>query len=599
MFGPLAQGGAPTVHFGRLLGPVGFSRTVAIKRIKAQLADDPDFVDMFVKETKLAARVKHTHVVSTSDVVPLGDELLLVTDYVGGESVARLFRTLLARGEAFPPRVAAAIVLDVLHGLHAIHEAKDESGEPLDMVHRDVSPSNVLLGADGVARLVDFGVAKALAAGTTQPGMLKRKIPYMPPERMKGEDATRATDVWSAGVVLWELLTGKRRFTGADDAETISRILEAPPELPSAKVAREADAEVVRAYDEVVRRATAADPAERFPTALEMARALEACGPVAGRSELVDFVQTNAKEALEQRARALTEVEKQMIAVSGPPSAESVRSVGGGVRPKVVFGLVVPEAQTAVLAPQVDDLLEWLSDEVGVDMIRRSARSYESLARAVREGKVDLAWLPPIVYVRIVEGVTPLGAILRGAKATYEAALVVRADAKARSVDALRGTRAGWVDPWSAAGFVLPRLELAAMGVDPRALFRTEKFLGSHHGAIEALMEGACDVAGTYARADDKGEVTTGAWSEVRGADVRVLTTFGAIPPDVLAVRRNLLPATYERVLVALRTATKSEDARALLKAVFGGEELTEELSKGYDTLRTALDSAIARGLFD
>ncbi len=590
IFGPIASGGMATVHFGRLLGPVGFSRTVAVKRMRGELADDPDFVDMFVKEAKLAARVRHPNVVSTSDVIATGDEVLLVMEYVPGESLGRL-----AKEGAVPPPIAAAILLDVLHGLHAVHEAKAESGEPLDMVHRDVSPSNVLVGADGVARLIDFGVAKALGtkADATAPGTLKGKLAYMPPERLRGEEPTRATDVWAAGVVLWEALAGRRLHTGADDAAVVAHVFDAAFEAPSVH------AEAAKPWDDVVKKALAADPKQRFATALEMAKALEACGAPAPRSDVIAFVESRAKAALEERAKMLFEVEQAVVLQPGQPSSESVRSVAG-IRAKVVFGLVVPEHAIAQLAPKVDELAEWLGDEVGVDVIRRNAKSYESLARAVREGKVDLAWLPPIVYVRIIEGVNPLGSILRGGSAHYDAALVVKTSSNIEDVDDLHGARAGWVDPWSAAGFVMPRLELASRGVDPRALFRTERFVGSHRAAIEAVMDGAVDVAGTFARPEKSDSTeTSGGWSEVENADVRILGRFGQIPPDVLAVRRNLLPSTHEKILAALRAATKSEEARPLVKAVFGGEDLTESLDEGYEKLRSRLDSAIARGLFD
>jgi phosphate/phosphite/phosphonate ABC transporter binding protein len=218
---------------------------------------------------------------------------------------------------------------------------------------------------------------------------------------------------------------------------------------------------------------------------------------------------------------------------------------------------------------------------------------------AVREGKVDVAWLPPIVLVRLAEAVTALGSILRGGRTSYLSALIVRADSKIKSVEKVRGQRAGWVDPWSAAGFVLPRVKMAALGLDPRTSFRTETFFGSHRAAIEALTAGACDVVGTYARANDSGEIKHGAWDEVQGAKVRVLRSMGAIPPDVIAVRRNLLPQIHEKLLAALRDACADPDAKKIVKDIFGGDDLAEGLADGYDALRRALEMAMAHGLFD
>lgn len=263
-----------------------------------------------------------------------------------------------------------------------------------------------------------------------------------------------------------------------------------------------------------------------------------------------------------------------------------------------VFGIVVQEAKSPLTA-RVDEMLAFMTEKLGSKIERRDSKSYEALAQDVRDGKVDVAWLPPIVYVRIAEAVVPLGSILRDGRAAFEAALVVPKDSRIKAIEGLRGTRAGWVDPWSAAGFVLPRVKLALLGVDPRTVFRTEKFHGSHRAALEAMLDGACDVVGTYARAGDDGEITAGAWSEIDGAEVRILATFGAIPPDVLAARKDFPEAERDRILGALRDATKHDTARTILKAIFGGDELREGLANGYDALKGALEMATARGLFD
>jgi phosphate/phosphite/phosphonate ABC transporter binding protein len=263
-----------------------------------------------------------------------------------------------------------------------------------------------------------------------------------------------------------------------------------------------------------------------------------------------------------------------------------------------VFGIVVQEASSPIAA-KVDEMLAWMTTKLDAKIERRDSKSYEALAQDVRDGKVDVAWLPPIVYVRLADAVVPLGSILRDGRAAYEAALVVPKGSRIKAIEALRGTRAGWVDPWSAAGFVLPRVKLALLGIDPRTVFRTERFHGSHRAALQALVDGACDVVGTYARADDQGEITAGAWSEIEGAEVRVLATFGAIPPDVLAARKDLADDDRERILKTLRAATKDDGARGILKSIFGGDELREGLANGYDALRGALEMATARGLFD
>jgi serine/threonine-protein kinase len=161
VYGEIASGGMATVHLGRLQGPAGFSRTVAIKRLHPQRARDPEFVAMMLDEARLAAGIRHPNVVSTLDVVASDGELFLVMDYVEGESLARLLKQSRAIGERVPLPIVSSIVTGMLWGLHAAHETKADDGTPLDIVHRDVSPQNVLVGIDGVARVVDFGVAKA------------------------------------------------------------------------------------------------------------------------------------------------------------------------------------------------------------------------------------------------------------------------------------------------------------------------------------------------------------------------------------------------------------------------------------------------------
>src|SRR5262249_55930470 len=161
-------------------------------RLRPHLADEPEIVASFAEEARLAARVRHPNVVTMLDIVSKAGEAFLVMDYVEGVSLASLVKACAARGEPVPPPVAAALVAQALHGLHAAHEARNEAGEMLNLVHRDVSPHNVLVGVDGVARVVDFGVAKAIGRQqTTRDGRIKGKLGYMAPEQLAGRAVTR------------------------------------------------------------------------------------------------------------------------------------------------------------------------------------------------------------------------------------------------------------------------------------------------------------------------------------------------------------------------------------------------------------------------
>lgn len=259
---------------------------------------------------------------------------------------------------------------------------------------------------------------------------------------------------------------------------------------------------------------------------------------------------------------------------------------------RLTFGLVEPpkkEGEQNDAAAAFDDLAKWLREHAELDLERKAWPTYRVLAESVREGKSDLAWLPPVVYAWLAEGVTPLGCVARGDSAGYAAALVVLESSKIAELSDLKGTRAGWIDPLSAAGYVVPRIELMRKKIDPRRTFATETFYGTHRDALLALRSGGCDLVATF----------EGAWSLVDGLEVRVITTFESIPNDVLAARRNLPLAEYELAVEAFRKAADADDVRPLLKGVFGGDRLREGIEPGHDKLRTDFESATANGLFD
>jgi serine/threonine protein kinase len=348
----IAAGGMATVHFGRLVGPVGFTRTVAIKRLHPQFAQDPEFVAMFIDEARLAARIRHPNVVQTIDVVASGSEVFLVMDYVQGEPLSRLRRFATERERGIPLRVVTSILCGVLHGLHAAHEAKSDQGKSLDIVHRDVSPQNILVGTDGIPRVLDFGVAKALGrAHITRDGQLKGKLTYMAPEQLEG-NVTRRTDVFAASIVLWETLTGQRLFSGQDEGEVIGKIvgkaMQAPSKLIQAKDRGPIDQAGLDRLDAVTLRGLARRPEDRFETAREMALALEACFGVASPTEVGQWVDETASGVLDERARRVAEIE----------SSTSSRGPGSVPQPSVRAGDAVTVADPRPVQAQPETPVE-------------------------------------------------------------------------------------------------------------------------------------------------------------------------------------------------------------------------------------------------
>lgn len=312
----IASGGMATVYLGRLNAAGGVSRIVAIKRLHPQFCKDPEFVDMFLDEARLAARIHHPNVVPTLDVLADEGELFVVMDYVRGESFSKLWRTVRAQGERIPIPFVTSIVGGMLLGLHAAHGATDEQGHDLGIVHRDVSPQNVIVGEDGTARVLDFGVAKAASRlHQTKDGQLKGKLGYMAPEQISDAAVTKQCDIYAAGIVLWEALAGEYLFRGQSDGETLSRLL-ARDVAPPSKHNPEVDADL----DAVTLKALATAPADRFATARAMAEALEEAARGASALAVGEWVQTIAATTLESRHQIVRDIESGCVdSLSGFP----------------------------------------------------------------------------------------------------------------------------------------------------------------------------------------------------------------------------------------------------------------------------------------
>ncbi len=323
MAGPIAVGGMASVHFGKVRGDAGFSKPVAIKRMLAP-STDLEARAMLLDEARLASRVRHANVVQTLDVVEEARELFIVLEYVHGETFDQLLQRAKASKQPVAPSIVAAVIAGSLRGLHAAHEAKGDDGQPLDLVHRDVSPQNLLVGIDGVPRVLDFGVARARGRlQGTRAGQLKGKLAYLSPEQVHGE-ASRRSDIFSAGIVLWEALAGERLFDAPSEAEVLSKVLLC--RVP----ALEGPAERFQA---VVDRALERDPEARFATALEMAEAVEGVG-AASTAELAGWVKSLASDVIGLRERALDQLQQASVPV---PVSPAPRNRSG---PFIALGLV-------------------------------------------------------------------------------------------------------------------------------------------------------------------------------------------------------------------------------------------------------------------
>lgn len=274
----LAAGGMAVVYVARAHGAAGFERMVALKVLHANLAHEEEFIRMFLDEARLAARIRHPNVVPTTDISDTAEAgYFLVMDYIEGDHLGALLSGAHKAGERLPIAVVLRILADAIGGLGAAHDLTDEQGRPLNLVHRDVSPHNIMVGRDGVSRLTDFGVAKAEDRLThTRDGQVKGKLAYMAPEQAAHGTADRRSDLFSMGIILWECVTGRRLFRGSSTAQTLHKLLS--DEVPAASSVH---AELAP-LDPILKRALQRDPSLRYQTADEFAEAIEQVAPAFG-----------------------------------------------------------------------------------------------------------------------------------------------------------------------------------------------------------------------------------------------------------------------------------------------------------------------------
>jgi serine/threonine-protein kinase len=321
----IARGGMATIHIARLMGDEGFSRIVAAKRLLPEFAEDGDFVAMFLDEARVASKVHHRNVVPVLDLVTTGDEVILVQEYVHGAPLHWLLRTARQTKAHVPVNIAVSIACQVLSGLQAAHETVDEIGMPLNIVHRDVSPQNIMISQDGTARLLDFGVAKAtMAAHVTREHTFKGKLAYSAPEQLRGA-AVRQSDIYSLAVVLWELIVGHRmHHTSQAEQEIIASIMMGT--LPTITQALEGEREWIakerwkqlEAIEPIVKAGLAVELHERFTTAAEMEAALAAAVTPATPTEIAAWLKSLGREFLEGRERLLAAEEASWRRVALP-----------------------------------------------------------------------------------------------------------------------------------------------------------------------------------------------------------------------------------------------------------------------------------------
>jgi serine/threonine protein kinase len=262
----IAQGGMAEIFKGRALDASGLERPVVIKRILPHIAASPEFVEMLVDEAKIAVMLSHGNIAQIHDLGKVADDYFIVMEYVEGKTLSQIMKRLKTQGKLMPVAYAAYICREIASALDYMHRRTDENGNPLNIVHRDISPQNAILSTAGTIKIIDFGIAKAKTkVSTTDSGVLKGKFAYMSPEHAEGQKLDHRTDLFSLGVILFELLTGTRLFKGKTNMETVKRVKKAKVPTPSG--IRSA---IPKTLDRIVFKALQKDRNKRYQSAHDL-----------------------------------------------------------------------------------------------------------------------------------------------------------------------------------------------------------------------------------------------------------------------------------------------------------------------------------------
>jgi phosphate/phosphite/phosphonate ABC transporter binding protein len=636
----LAIGGMAEVYLACERGPHGFHRLVVVKRILPHLAHHEQMVRMFLQEARIAARINHPNVVQILELGEEGGYPFIVMEYVAGSTLRELAVETRRTDRTIPVGVALHFVQLACAGAHAAHELRDPSGKPAGLVHRDLSPHNLMVDTGGHVKVLDFGIAKAGDdADHTRTGVLKGKLRYMSPEQCHQQPLDRRSDVFTLGIVLWELLAGQRLFDRTTELATMQAIVGG--DIPDLRKMRP---EVPEAIHEVITTALSVDRDARYPTADAMRRSLVQAAGDAGlmvsqdvAAAFVESVlgpkhmarQAHVEEALERSMpRDLTDPGAATVptgvtspvpspigwmGAAGAMAAASVTLLGLSVAlvgvawwkgttadatveaptpvltgPPVVIGLA-PVHDPAVMVTDYEPIRRWLEARLQRPVKVMVASSYADAGRMLAQGDVHFGVLPPYVYVSTVEEhpeVELLATKQFDGSSGTDGVLLVAEESTYKGAADLRGKTVCFTDLDSSTGYLLPRAWLRDQGVDPTTDVQA-RMSGNHFQAMRDLETGLCDAAGTY----------SGAWltadrAGVTPARMRVLAITGRTPHDAFCAG----PAADEELRETVRDALVGlSPERDLGIARVGEAERITGFAPGqdqrFDELRRALQS--------
>ncbi|MBI2892251.1 MAG: PhnD/SsuA/transferrin family substrate-binding protein [Deltaproteobacteria bacterium] len=645
----LGRGGMGDVLLARVRGEAGFEKEVVLKTLPEGFSIDSPLGEALVREARLGERFEHPGIVQVLDFGRDGDTHFLVMEFVRGFSLRVLLRQARQASRPLPAWVAAHVMREVLGALAYVHELKDADGKLAGLVHRDVSPDNVLLSLTGGVKLSDFGVAKIRSAGAaTQPGILRGKYAYMAPESITKGIVDARFDVWSAGVVLYEMLTLERPFSGEDDATLVHSLLRGE-HRPIVDASPGVDPALARVVDKALER----DPESRWQSARAFRASLDESCPPASDGDLrfagflgqiltePGFAPLAALQTTPSGARAPFDPRSSSHA-SACDAVQTVTIGGrnaGVARPRARLwplwaaaglgalvlggalwrsGWPVESRRSRAARAPTDAVarkaaLRWgTTAALGDDAARSNAEAvagylalrlgrrvtphvavdYGALGIELGDGRVDAAWLPPLAFVEVEpRGVKALLVSERAGRPIYQSAIIVHRDAPYRRLDDLRGARAAWVDHNSAGGYLFARALLRRSGLDGE--LAEQRFLGSHASVCRAVADREVDVGATFGVRGDAGTTVLAPCGDLaeRARSIRVLDWSAPIPGDTIAVRPGLDAAT-----TALLESAFVQMSREMLSSVFHADGFVAADPSFYEGARALVGTGTGTG---
>ncbi|MCK6548812.1 protein kinase, partial [Myxococcota bacterium] len=567
----LGQGAMAILYLGRAVGPGSFERLFAIKMIHDHLSREPTFVNMFLNEARLSARIHHSNVIAVYEVDQDNGRYFLAMDYMSGENLALTLKHTWNRGRPFPIDMATHIVSQACEGLHAAHELKDATGQLLGVVHRDVAPQNIMLGYDGTVRVMDFGIAKTFdSISETRPGTMKGTVAYMAPEQIRAESLDRRVDVFALGVVLWETTVGKRLFKSTNDINTAARVLRMTVPRPSTIRDR-----YPQRLENIVMKALARDPAERYPTA----RALG--------DDLQDFL------AREGARVTPSHLERFMKDVFGPlyeQRAEMERKASAPVAPERVASIPRRAGETgslSALSVGISQSIDAYAEQV---LVQEMAPKSKPAAPPPAETSEPPPWITPASAA--AASLARLASAETEQPAPVDAAKTDAAKIDAAKTDAAK-TDAAKVDAAKIDAATTDAAKIDAAKIDAAKIDAAKTDAAKTDAAKTDAAK--TDAAKTDAAKTDAAK--TDAASKTPKPELSMKAQLSAVRAELSGVK-----AEIAAVLAASRTdATKSEPAKAeLAKAELAKTEPAKaELAKtelAKTELAKADDASAPRG---